>query len=162
MLKDENWYRYRQFYSESGEIRESVDYSINKILSCRHYKRGHAHYHGSNPSCTHEKRVHFSCKDRGCSPCGKIATDNCLQKNKELLPPCPWQHITLTMPKALSDLFLLNRHLLINYPHLWGTFSINGPKQRTQSESFYNRSRTRLLPAVSALFNHHPNPNQNS
>ena len=84
LLKDENWYRYRQFYSEFGGIRESVDYSINKILSCRHYMRGHAHYHCSNPSCTHEKRVHFSCKDRGCSACGKIATDNWLQKNKEL------------------------------------------------------------------------------
>jgi hypothetical protein len=35
LLKDENWYRYRQFYSEYGGIRESVDYSINKILSCR-------------------------------------------------------------------------------------------------------------------------------
>uniref|UniRef100_UPI00389947D7 transposase zinc-binding domain-containing protein n=1 Tax=Legionella lytica TaxID=96232 RepID=UPI00389947D7 len=52
-------------YSEHGGIRESVDYSINKILSCRHYMRGHAHYHCSNPSCTHEKQVHFSCKDRG-------------------------------------------------------------------------------------------------
>ena len=84
LLKDENWYRYHQFYSEHGEIRESVEYSINKILSCRHYMRGHAHYHCSNPSCTHEKRVHFSCKDRGCSACSKIATDNWLQKNKEL------------------------------------------------------------------------------
>lgn len=120
LLKDENWYRYHQFYSEHGGIRESVEYSINKILSCRHYMRGHAHYHCSNPSCTHEKRVHFSCKDRGCSACGKIATDNWLQKNKELLPPCPWQHITFTMPKALSDLFLVNRHLLNQLPALAG------------------------------------------
>lgn len=121
LLRDENWYRYRQFYSEHGGIRESVDESIYKILTCRHYMRGHAHYHCSNPSCTHEKRVHFSCKDRGCSACGKIATDHWLQKNKERLPPCPWQHITFTMPKILSDLFLSNRHLLNALPALAGT-----------------------------------------
>ena len=121
LLKDENWYRYRQFHLEQGELRESVDYSINKILSCRHYMRGHAHYHCSNTSCTHEKRVNFSCKDRGCSACGKIATDNWLQKHKELLPPCPFQHITFTMPKILSDLFLANRSLLNQLPALAGS-----------------------------------------
>jgi hypothetical protein len=120
LLYDENWYRYRQFYSEYDGIRPSVDYSINKIISCRHYARGHAYYHCSNPSCSHEKRVGFSCKDRGCSACGKVATDQWLEKQKELLPPCPWQHITFTMPKLLSDLFLVNRHLLNQLPALVG------------------------------------------
>lgn len=120
LLKDENWYRYHQFYSEHGGIRPAVEYSVNKIISCRHYARGHAHYHCSNPSCTHEKRVLFSCKDRGCSACGKIATDNWLLKQKEILPPCPFQHITFTMPKILSDFFKINRPLLNRLPALAG------------------------------------------
>jgi len=121
LLKNENWYRYHQFYSEHGEIRPAVEYSINKIISCRHYARGHAQYHCSNPSCTHEKRILFSCKDRGCSACGKVATDNWLLKQKEILPPCPFQHITFTMPKVLSDFFKTNRRLLNHLPSLAGT-----------------------------------------
>ena len=121
LLKDENWYRYHQFFSEHGEIRPAVESSINKIISYHHYARGHAHYHCSNASCTHEKRVHFSCKDRGCSSCGKVATDNWLLKQKELLPPCPFQHITFTMPKVLSEFFLVNRKLLNRLPALAGT-----------------------------------------
>lgn len=120
LLKDENWYWYRKYYKEHGEIRDSVDYSINKLLSCRHYSRGHAHYHCSNPTCAHEKRVHFSCKDRACSACGKVATDNWLLRQKEILPPCPFQHITFTMPKILSDLLLANRKLLNLLPALAG------------------------------------------
>jgi len=121
LLKNENWYRYHQFYSEHGDIRPAVEYSINKIISCRHYARGHAQYYCSNPSCTHEKRVLFSCKDRGCSACGKVATDNWLLKQKEILPPCPFQHITFTMPKVLSDFFKTNRRLLNRLPALAGT-----------------------------------------
>jgi hypothetical protein len=114
LLNNESWYRYHQFYSEHGEIRPAVESSINKIISCHHYARGHAHYHCSNASCTHEKRVHFSCKDRGCSSCGKVATDNWLLKQKELLPPCPFQHITFTMPKVLSEFFWLIENYLID------------------------------------------------
>ena len=120
LLSNENWYRYHQFYSEHGEIRPAVEYSINKIISCHHYARGHAQYHCSNSGCTHQKLVHFSCKDRGCSSCGKVATDNWILVQKELLPPCPWQHITFTMPKFLSDFFLVNRSLLNRLPALAG------------------------------------------
>lgn len=120
LLDNENWYRYHQFYSEHGEIRPAVERSINKIISCRHYVRGHAQYHCSNPSCTHEKRVHFSCKDRGCSACGKVATDKWITLQKEIIPPTPWQHITFTMPKTLSDFFLVNRKLLNQLPGLAG------------------------------------------
>ncbi|WP_428411423.1 transposase zinc-binding domain-containing protein [Legionella sp.] len=80
LLKDENWYRYRHFYSEFGGIRESVDYSINKILSCRHYMR-------IIIARILVYRVHFSCKDRGCSACGKIATNNWLQRIKNFYHP---------------------------------------------------------------------------
>ncbi|USQ15239.1 transposase zinc-binding domain-containing protein (plasmid) [Legionella lytica] len=76
-----------------------MDYSINKILRGRHYMRGHAHYHCSNPSCTHENRVHFSCKDRGCSACGKIARTTGCKRIKNCLHPAHGSTLPLPCPK---------------------------------------------------------------
>jgi hypothetical protein len=47
LLYDENWYRYRHFYSEIWRYLPSVGYNINKIIICRYYARGHACYRRS-------------------------------------------------------------------------------------------------------------------
>jgi hypothetical protein len=118
LLRDKNWYYYRKYYEELDAIRPAVIHSITKILSCKHYTRGYAQYNCSTSSCTHIKRVKFSCKDRSCSVCGRTATDRWIAKQKNTLPPSGWQHITFTIPADLWPFFKEDRRLINELPKL--------------------------------------------
>ncbi len=118
LLRDKNWYYYRKYFEEHNAIRPAVIHSITKILSCKHYTRGYAEYHCSDSSCTHIKRVKFSCKDRSCSVCGRTATDKWIAKQKNTLPPCQWQHVTFTIPADLGPFFQTDRRLINELPKL--------------------------------------------
>lgn len=100
LLKDENWYRYRQFYSEHGGIRKSVDYSINQ-------------------------RVWFITREHHCSLSSLIIA----QKNQHL-ELSPFEFITRFIQHLPEKGFRLIRY--------FGFLA--------------NRSRTLLLPVVSALY----------
>ena len=91
---------------------ESVINSMLHIISCKRYLRGHDQFYCSNKNCTHEKRVVFTCKNRMCNSCGRMATAKWIEKQNITLPPAPWQHITCTMPSALWGFFKCNRRLL--------------------------------------------------
>ena len=54
----------------------------------------------------------FSCNGRFCPTCGKKATDQWVNKQLSVLPDCPFQHITFTMPGALWPYFKEDRTLL--------------------------------------------------
>jgi len=112
LLKNNAWYNYHSYYSEHGGIRDTVIKNITGLISCRHYARGHAEYCCINPECTHSKRVAFSCKSRACSSCGRMATERWIEKQKAILPPCEWQHVTMTMPAILWPFFNVDRSLL--------------------------------------------------
>ena len=43
-----------------------------------------------------------------------MATEKWIEKQNIILPPAPWQHVTLTMPSALWSFFNVNRKLLSN------------------------------------------------
>jgi len=118
LLKDRNWLQYRQYYEDS--LRDVEVNSINQVLSCRHYARGHAHFICTNKPCTHEKRVQFTCKNRACSSCGRAATDRWIEQQKVLLPPAPWQHATLTMPSVLWPFFKSDRRLISEVTRIAG------------------------------------------
>jgi len=112
LTTNKNWYRYEQHHLETNKpLREAVLRSVSQILSCKHYLRGHAQYHCLNTTCTHEKRVPFTCKNRMCNSCGKLASDKWVAKQLETLPRTEWQHITMTMPSELWPFFALNRQL---------------------------------------------------
>jgi len=104
------WWNYYEKHKDS--IRPVVVDNIVKMLSCGAHYRGSVFYTCSNKNCTHTKHVHFTCKSRFCPSCGKKATSAWIQKQSNLLPQTPWQHITFTMPSTLWRLFDLNRHLL--------------------------------------------------
>lgn len=118
LLTDDNWYYYRKYYEEQGHLRPAVIDSVTKLLSCRHYARGHALYCCSNSNCSHSQRVKFSCKDRACNDCGRVATDKWITQQKTLLPPTSFQHITFTMPSALWPFFEADRRLIGELPKL--------------------------------------------
>lgn len=105
-----NWWK---FYSaHKNRIRPSIVVCITKLLSCKHTIRGYHKYCCSNSNCSHVKYIFHTCKCKACSSCGKKATEIWIQKQNEILPQTPWQHITFTMPSELWDFFWHNRYLL--------------------------------------------------
>lgn len=93
-------------------MRRGVVENVVRMLSCGRNIRGITVYQCSNPDCQLRKHVPFTCKSRFCPSCGKKLTDQWVEQQKTVMPDCPWQHITFTMPDALWELFRYNRHLL--------------------------------------------------
>ena len=93
-------------------MRSAIVENVVRMLSCGRHIRGITVYQCSNPDCQLRKHVPFTCKSRFCPSCGKKLTDQWVEQQKAVMPDCPWQHITFTMPDALWELFRYNRHLL--------------------------------------------------
>jgi len=110
LLSNHNWWRF--YEKHEARIRPSIITCIVKLLSCKNTIRGYREFHCSNPSCSHIKRIPFTCKCKACSSCGKKATEIWIQKQNQILPNTSWQHITFTMPSELWDFFWHNRQLL--------------------------------------------------
>jgi hypothetical protein len=106
----EAWWRY--FKKHEDEIRPVVVDNVVRMLACGLEVMGYASHCCSNADCGHRKKVCFSCKSRFCPTCGKKATDQWIATQTATLPRTRWQHITLTMPSALWEIFRLNRPLL--------------------------------------------------
>src|SRR5271156_6824028 len=73
LLSNQNWWRFYETHKDNMRI--SIIKSIVKLLSCKNVVRGYREYHCSNPSCSHFKRIFFSCKSKACSSCGKKAAE---------------------------------------------------------------------------------------
>jgi len=110
LLKDALWWRFHQTYQPS--IRDVVVDNVSRVLACGSSDLGCATFQCSNPHCSHEHRVPFTCKSRFCPSCGKKRTDQWIAQQLEVLPHTEWQHITFTMPGELWELFARNRMLL--------------------------------------------------
>ncbi|WP_084598396.1 transposase zinc-binding domain-containing protein [Paraburkholderia atlantica] len=94
------------------EIRSAVVDNVVRLLACGLEVMGYASHCCSNGACPHRKKVCFSCKSRFCPTCGKKATDQWIATQTARPPQTRWQHIRLTMPSALGEVFRLNRALL--------------------------------------------------
>ena len=105
-----SWWNF--FEKHHATLRPAIPKAIVKLLSCKHKVRGYQEYCCLTPGCSHVKYVCFTCKSKGCSSCGKKATEVWIQKQQDILPKTSWQHITFTMPSQLWDFFWLNRKLL--------------------------------------------------
>ena len=69
-----------------GGIRDSVMDAILQVIPCKHYSRGHAQFYCSNKTCSHQKRIPFSCKNRMCNSCSKDANSKVDRKTKGVMP----------------------------------------------------------------------------
>jgi hypothetical protein len=105
-----SWWNF--FEKHGSTLRPAIPKAIVKLLSCKHKVRGYHEYCCLTPGCSHVKYVCFTCKSKGCSSCGKKATEVWIQHQHDILPKTSWQHITFTMPSQLWDFFWLNRKLL--------------------------------------------------
>lgn len=123
-----NWHNYYEKYKET--LSTNITENVVKIISCGQFMKGYREYCCSNPECFHVKSVPQSCNSRFCPTCGKRATDQWIHKQKEILPQCPWQHITLTMPKTLWGLFKKYQYLLNKFAKLAADIFIKIAKKK--------------------------------
>lgn len=110
LLSNHNWWHF--YEKHKATLRIAIIFCIIKLLSCKNIIRGYKEYCCSNSECAHIKHIHFTCKCKACSSCGKKATELWIQKQNQILPNTSWQHITFTMPSELWDFFWLNRNML--------------------------------------------------
>jgi len=96
------------FYATNyHNIRPVVIESITKILACGSGDNGYATF---SCQCGEISRVPFTCKNRFCSKCGKVACD--MWMNRVLswaLPNITYRHIVFTIPEELRLYILMNR-----------------------------------------------------
>ena len=107
-----NWWFF--FLGHFRLIRDGIVEAVVKMLSCKNKIRGHKKHR-----CPHRHytiTVPHTCKSRFCSSCAKVATEQWIESNYEVLPKTNYQHITFTMPDVFWDFFWCNRHLLHRIP----------------------------------------------
>lgn len=93
-------------------IRPSITEEIDKVMGCRDPQKQGYHLYRCPAHPEVERIVPHSCKSRFCSSCGKIATDNWMDKAVAGFVDIPYRHIVFTIPDKLWDIFLWDRKLL--------------------------------------------------
>ena len=81
--------------------------AIADILACRTEQLG-----GHRWRCTHcsaEVHSYHSCKNRSCPTCHRDETERWLAARKAELLPCPYFHVTVTVPAELRDVLRANQ-----------------------------------------------------
>ena len=81
--------------------------AIADILACRTSALG-----GHRWRCTHcsaEVHSYHSCKNRSCPTCHRDETERWLAARKAELLPCPYFHVTVTVPQELRDVLRANQ-----------------------------------------------------
>ena len=81
--------------------------AIADILACRTPALG-----GHRWRCTHcsvEVHSYHSCKNRSCPTCHRNETERWLDARKAELLPCPYFHVTVTVPAELRDVLRANQ-----------------------------------------------------
>jgi len=97
----DHWEGFKQFHPDL--VNEDIEVNVQKMMNCGLFSSGYAEY---RCSCGHIKRVAFSCKSRFCLRCGKVYTDNWVNKMKQtIFAKVEHRHIILTVPGSLWKYF---------------------------------------------------------
>lgn len=91
-----NWAAFVTMYAH--RIRYAVLTNVQKVLQCK-VSLGYAKFQCRD--CGLQKTVYFTCKSRFCSSCGKVQTDNWIDKYETLFLNIPYQHVVFTIPAML-------------------------------------------------------------
>ena len=77
--------------------------AIRDILACRTPALGGHLWHC--PECDRDVYVYHGCRNRACPACHAPQTQQWLLDRQAELLPCPYFHLTTTVPQGLRDLF---------------------------------------------------------
>jgi hypothetical protein len=105
----ERWWDYRQEEIPTDQ-RAYVQKTVEKMMGCRNPQCGYARY--VCPECHEERMVPISRKTRFCPACGKVRTDERVNRISEELLDVPHLLLTLTIAKEMRPYFDRDRSLL--------------------------------------------------
>jgi hypothetical protein len=86
--------------------------AIRDILACHTPALGGHRWHCAQ--CDKDVYVYHGCRNRACPACHAAQTQQWLVDRQEELLPCPYFHLTATVPEELRDLFRSNQKALYN------------------------------------------------
>ena len=81
--------------------------AIADILACRTEALGGHRWRCNR--CSEEIFSYHSCKNRSCPTCHRDQTERWLDARKAELLPCPYFHVTVTVPEELRDVLRANQ-----------------------------------------------------
>jgi hypothetical protein len=81
--------------------------AISDILACRTEALGGHLWQCDH--CSEEVFSYHSCKNRSCSKCHTADTERWLQARKLEMLPCPYFHVTVTVPEELREVLRANQ-----------------------------------------------------
>jgi hypothetical protein len=101
--------RFAPAYQERypGALLPSHQRAIRDILACRTPALGGHLWHC--PECERDVYVYHGCRNRACPACHAAQTHQWLLDRQDELLPCPYFHLTATVPEGLRDLFRSNQ-----------------------------------------------------
>lgn len=106
---EDHWEDFQK--EHSGKIRQNILDEVAKVLRCK--DPVHSGYHRYEcVQCGHSIMVPHTCKSRFCSSCGKVATDNWIERACTAFLDVPYHHLVFTIPKQLRNLFAWDRNIL--------------------------------------------------
>jgi hypothetical protein len=90
----------------------SHERAIRDILRCHTRELGGHVWHC--PACDKDVYVYHGCRNRHCPACHTAQTEQWLADRQAELLPCPYFHLTTTVPEGLRDLFRSNQKVFYN------------------------------------------------
>ena len=108
----DHWERWWDYCREEipADQRAYAQKTVEKMMGCRNLQCGYARY--VCLECHEEPIVPFSCKSRFCPSCGKVRTDEWVNRISKELLDVPHLHLTLTIAKEMRPYFDRDRSLL--------------------------------------------------
>lgn len=91
-------------------MREHIDKTVNKALTCSDSKYGFAEY--ICPECGDSTKVPFTCKSKFCNRCGRLYTLKWAEKQQENMLRVGHRHSVFTIPDDLRNFFYSRKDLL--------------------------------------------------
>lgn len=105
----ENWEEFKKSYPQFAQAQ--YEDAVKKMLGCGEEENGYACYVCS--SCGNTVRVCFSCKSSFCLACGKVYTDEWMERISETLyEGMYYRHVVLTVPEDLRNYFFEDETLM--------------------------------------------------
>lgn len=104
---------WESFKAKHGnDIRPSIKEEVEKVRHCRDFFYLGYHEYGCPQGCSCKRIIPHTCKSRFCSSCGKVATDNWMDKALGDFLDVPYHHVVFTIPSELRNICAWDRSAL--------------------------------------------------
>lgn len=103
---------WEQFQWEHPNLRQNIVDEVGKVLRCKDPQSSGYHRYACPRHPEESVIVPHTCKSRFCTSCGKVATDDWIERACTEFLDVPYHHLVFTIPRQLRNLFAWDRSLL--------------------------------------------------